>query len=239
MNFTFLFYCLSLHAELLHMFHLSDLLSLALNPNYVTLLTEGYWTLDANKKLVSIPARTNPECWPNPDIFWLARIHNSWFGQRTKSVVQNYEVWETTLNSLRTEVPPLHGNGMEDDGKAEVPVGNYSTGLIKWMDDWRSWWRPSKSVWFWQPSAVLHKVIHAGFRQLLGPCHRKCDDIIAATEMRHVIIIGGMTRTLQPLDIIISQPFKTYIWHLHSEWEQTTHEMTTSRLIMTMLTKKC
>jgi hypothetical protein len=41
-----------------------------------------------------------------------------------------------------------------------------------------------------------------------------------------VIIPGGMTGMLQPLDVIISWPFKAHIRRSYSEWAQKTHETT-------------
>jgi hypothetical protein len=53
-----------------------------------------------------------------------------------------------------------------------------------------------------------------------------------------VIIPGGMTGMLQPLDVIISQPFKAYIRHSYSEWAWETHKMTlTGRLKRATLTE--
>jgi hypothetical protein len=45
---------------------------------------------------------------------------------------------------------------------------------------------------------------------------------------------------LQPLNIIINQPFKAHIRRSYSEWGQKTHETTpTGRLKMAMLTEMC
>jgi hypothetical protein len=40
-----------------------------------------------------------------------------------------------------------------------------------------------------------------------------------------VIIPGGMTEILQPLQVLINWPFKVYIQHSFSEWAQKTNKM--------------
>jgi hypothetical protein len=72
---------------------------------------------------------------------------------------------------------------MKDDGKGEVPQG-----IIVWVLE-RSWMTEHlvgdwiKSVWFLITGAVM-PAIHAGARQLPGPCHRKSERPSMTRELR-------------------------------------------------------
>jgi hypothetical protein len=82
--------------------------------------------------------------------------------------------------------------------------------------------------------------IHGGFRQLGSQTTENVKAQLQQEKCDLVIIPGGMTRMLQPLDVIINQPLKAHIRRSYSEWAQKTHKVTpTGRLKRATLTEMC
>jgi hypothetical protein len=97
------------------------------------------------------------------------------------------------------------------------------------VDDW------IKSAWFRQLSALLCQqsmLVLDGFQE------QTTENVKAQLrrEKCYLVISGGM----QPLDIIINQPFKVHIERSYSKWAQKTHKTTpTGCLKRATLTETC
>lgn len=109
-----------------------------------------------------------------------------------------------------------------------------------WMDnelvlDW------IKRVWNRRPGALLKRpgmLVMDSFRGHLTDDVKK---VLSETKTEQVIIPGGMTSMLQPLDVCINKPFKCQLKKMYTQWMSTApHELTpTGRLRRPSLTLIC
>lgn len=97
-----------------------------------------------------------------------------------------------------------------------------------------------KSVWFRRPGALLHQrsmLVVDSFRSHLTE-NVKVKMRQEKSDM--VVIPGGMTGMLQPLDVSINRPFKSHLRRFYRDWRCGSMEMTpTGRLKKPSLSQMC
>jgi hypothetical protein len=86
---------------------------------------------------------------------------------------------------------------------------------------------------------IVIPVIHSAFRQLSGPDHRKHESPTVMRVMDLMIILGGMTGMLHPLDDVIIWQFKAHICHSFTEWLHKTHETVLTGCFKRTMTEMC
>ncbi|EEC16950.1 POGO family transposase, putative [Ixodes scapularis] len=137
-------------------------------------------------------------------------------GQRRRNLGQRAE-FVNTYWTLR-DLPARTRDGIQDTPEAAKAVGEQLAKQDKgWMDeslvqDW------IKSVRCRRPGALLgfpSMLVLDVFRCHLADSVRR---LLRGSRIELVVIPGGMTSQLQPLDVCINKPFKDHIRRLYMEW---------------------
>jgi hypothetical protein len=90
------------------------------------------------------------------------------------------------------------------------------------VDDW------IKSVWFRRQGSLLRQWSILVLDSFRGQTTENVKAQLRPEKFDLVIIPGGMTEMLQPLNVVINQPFKAHIQCSYSEWAQKTDDASRS-----------
>lgn len=124
--------------------------------------------------------------------------------------------------------------------KEKLPPGVFVRVQEKgWMteDLYMDW---LKTVWFRRPGALLRRRSLLVIDSFRGHLTENVKNKMKQEKSDMVVIPGGMTGILQPLDVSINRPFKAHLRHLYREWRCSSKEMTpTGRLKKPSLFQMC